>query len=175
MIEYIAAHCYWSLWSASSREDKVAGRQWYPEAFAECTVLSSESSYSIAQCAGVLAALSPRLRWSANLVAARAMVLDGTVLSGLLGRSVLNAKKILAEDFSGVSGSKVCAFFAAILGDPRAIVLDTWMLKPLGLETVTPKQYRTIARGLARAARRARVSNRDFQATVWVYLRGAKD
>jgi hypothetical protein len=75
-----------------------------------------------------------------------------------------------------LSGPKVRAFWRAIAGDRDAAVIDVWMLRAMGIDTptISPAQYERCAEALRAAARRVRVPVRDFQATVWMQVRGVK-
>lgn len=149
------------------------GRTWYKRARRQCEKLAHEHGTSLETSAGIVAALSPRVRWESNVDMARAL-LEGRPVHGLR-RNVDKARRILhGEDPAQVlRGPKVCAFYAAILGDSRAVVVDTWMLRAVNFHTDKPtqRQYDRIALQIAMAATLVGTAPAEFQAIVWVQIR----
>ncbi len=65
-------------------------------------------------------------------------------------------------------------FARAILGDPHAVVLDTWMLRTMGVTIKDVKhryQYDGIARRVCMAAALVGERTSEFQAIVWLKVR----
>ena len=150
------------------------GRTWYTSTGRWCARLSARYDVPIEAVAGIVAVLSQRKRWRENrLEAVRA--LQGKDIRAL-GTVRVKVKNILAGrvDIS-VKGPKIRAFWRAILGDPDAVVLDSWMLKAYGetRKRLTPLQYSHLANKLRRDAAYEEADSAVFQAVVWCVIRGA--
>lgn len=170
-------------YDASSADDLAQGLQWYGLAYELAAGLAG-SDYDHETCAGVIAAMSPMMNWASNIRVARALVerhrdeLPMPTAGFGLGRNVAKAWRILeGEDPTEVlSGLKVRAFYANILGDPDAVTVDRWAARiarndytDKGL--VTTREYREIADAYREAAAMRGISARDLQAAVWTYAR----
>lgn len=160
-----------------SRADSVileAGRTWYNSAnlFAHhlCDI---RTDWSLSTACGVISALSPRERWESNKAKALAFA-TGQPIRGL-GANLRRAQAVEARGLSALTGLKTAAFARAILGDPNAIVIDTWMLKPIGRKSVTNKQYKLCERALFAVAELHLMHPRDAQAAIWIVERGSPD
>jgi len=97
------------------------GLLWYRNAHDEAKRLARENGLTLRQTAGVIAAVSPGLRWERNVECAE-RIIKGEPLDGLGIRwydGVRKAKRILKGHNPDVvlKGNKVRAFFACIL-DP---------------------------------------------------------
>ena len=139
---------------AASDADRAAGREWYDRAERECHRIAAETGFSVHRIAAVIAVLSPRTRWAANVAAAeraaraarRALRDDfAAELCGGMAESVAasvaaalqdyglsdpirKAGRILAGENPAdvVGGPKVSAFFANLCGDREAVTIDVW-------------------------------------------------
>ena len=56
-----------AVYQRATREDKRAGRQWYPRARGELFLLAKEYRYSLRRMAYAAAALSNNMEWRANV------------------------------------------------------------------------------------------------------------
>jgi len=171
-----------------------AGRAWYPAAYKVARDAADLAPRGIgpAAMAKVIAALSPRVRWGANVREARAMAaaagrMDGD-LFGDLGRegaayaaaryalpeNARLAAAILAGRRVRVTGPKRGAFARAILGDLAAVTVDVWAAKAAGYDPdrLTPRRVRIITDAYTRAARMVGETPRNLQAIVWLEVRG---
>jgi hypothetical protein len=134
--------------------------------------------------AAIVAALSPRLEWRANLAAAAEIIGGGTTGLGLgLGLQRAKAYRLragaaLAASTFGRERVKVFHFWRAIMGDLQSVTLDVWAVRAMGQavpkgwldSTVT---YDRLAAVYVAAALIVGESPRDLQAIVWVQVRGA--
>jgi len=172
-------------WLATATADDIAlGLRWYGDAHAIARELSRESGrrLTIRQCAGVIAALSPRCQWGANVAGARAMVRAATagesepVVAGTRdnrakGWAIANG----ADPDAVLGGPKVRAFWANIIGDVEAVTVDVWAARACeGRENPTAptgRRYRLCAETYRRAAGRFGLTPRDAQAAVWTIYR----
>lgn len=150
------------------------GAVWYRESRREARRLSREHGVPLSRAAGVIAALSPRVRWSENVRLADDALAGRRV--GALKTSVRKAERIVngARPLDVLKGPKTRAFYRAIMGSEDAAVVDVWMLRAAGWPTdaVTPKQYERVADALRAAAMDADVATATMQATVWTEVRG---
>jgi hypothetical protein len=116
----------------STPAERRLGRQWYPNALDAARAIDPDAPE---RAAGVIAALSPRERWSVNVRNAAQLIgwIDSD--AGLEERPRLTfetqqrkAERIgYYEDALDVlRGPKERAFYKAIVGDPDAVVVDTW-------------------------------------------------
>lgn len=172
---------------------REAGRRWYANAEREARELSRVAAPGVGPvaCAGILAALSPRAQWSVNVRWAREIVGASfkreDPADALRGAQFCPAVSLPdARDKAWriahrqrpdavLRGPKVRAFWRAIAGDPDAAVLDVWMLRAMGVEgTISPKRYTELEAALRQAASTTNETVRDFQAIVWMQIRGVK-
>lgn len=182
------------LWAEVSADDLVAGIAWYDRAQKVAAALSPDNPR---MAAGVIAALSPRQKWSVNVAqAARmidaAMAGDQCPAVGMLG----NRRKAWAiangaNPEHELSGPKVRAFFANITGDHSAVTIDAWAIRAAdgdwqdwqersraGARKVSApvgNRYTDAALAYAETAEIVGLSPRDFQAAVWIHVRGAAE
>lgn len=85
-------------------------------------------------------------------------------------------KNNVARAFKGepLSGPKVRAFAAALKGDKKAIVVDTWMLKAAGYRGKAIKHRRSFKvteRAIEIAAKAHGLANTEAQAIIWMAYR----
>jgi hypothetical protein len=178
VIESLLTH-----WNAADPATRRAGRRWYDSAEAAAVELSRvlPDGMGPVTAAAIIAALSPRAQWSVNVRWAWAVALQ-SLGAGPPPVSLPDARakawriRLRERPDAVLSGPKVRAFWRAIAGDRDAAVIDIWMLRAMGIESpsVKPAQYERCAEALREAARRVRVPTRDFQATVWMQVRGVK-
>jgi hypothetical protein len=168
----------------SATPDQVAdGLAWYSVAHAEAVSLDPTNVH---RAAGIIAALSPRVRWEHNLVLARAAYENGAA-SGTLGRSCRAANAILAgaEPADVLNGPKVLAFYQ-LIADPnheRAVCIDrhaTDVAVGMRLDEAERSAWYQLHRGglyekfadcYRRAAQRLGVLPGQVQAVTWVTWR----
>ena len=162
------------LASSLSAQTRYDGSVWYHTAnvvAGELVTIRPEWSMEVA--ASVLSAFSPREKWSRNCDMARKFARGEP--TPCLGMSIRNANASILQGFTALKGRKTNAFARAISGDGDAVVIDTWMLKPLGLKSVTPKQYDMIAHTIRDIAKEVGMTPRDLQAALWNHIRGSAD
>jgi hypothetical protein len=174
--------------------ERYDAARWYPTARAIAKGFADEARIDERTAAGVVAAISPGLKWERNLICARALVLwhvggrvkrDEPVVETYAYRNVLNALRILDGEDPGVvlTGVKVRAFFHAILGENRGAVLDGHVANALRGEDAGLREVVGIRVSEYRAWRAAfaYVANVDgwdvhtLQAVVWLVHKREKD
>lgn len=173
------------MYADTSAADRAAGLAWYGRAADAAADLAARHGLPPDQAAGIIAALSPRVRWQANLRAADAVAAAATRgdsqpprVSALPG-SVLKAWRIARGNPAGsvLAGPKVRAFWRNITGDRRAVTVDVWASRAAHgrYDAPVPEKwlYDRLARAYTAAADAVGVPPRDFQGAIWVHVRGA--
>jgi hypothetical protein len=159
----------------ADEDTEQLGVGWYRESRVIARRIARRTNVSLSTAAGVLAAVSPRMRWSSNVAVAEALC-AGEPVTGVFRANLAKAERILggAKPLSVLGGDKVRAFYRAIMGDPNAVVLDVWMMRAAGWEkgTLSSKEYAQVAEALTAAAARVGLDPADFQAVVWTHVRG---
>lgn len=163
-------------WESVRPEHIAQGALWYTHANLTAADLARESGLTIERTAGVIAVLSPRCTWNQNIRRARAC-LQGERIAGL-PLCARKAEKIRdganVSDIIGPNSPKVRAFWRAILLDPSACVIDTWILRAARIDAVnlTAVRYAKLAGILTRQALAAGLSPAEYQAALWCATRG---
>jgi hypothetical protein len=103
--------------------DIVAGLSWYQQARAYCYRLSRRYGIGISTASAVVAALSPKLGWGINQIAADKLIesvmlgysgirsVDGSAIPGYNTQKYLAVAILKTDDVSLLSGDKVRAFY----------------------------------------------------------------
>jgi len=163
---------------------RIAGELWYQEANEECRTLALEFGIRHAQAIGIVAALSPNMRWERNVLAAREMLQGNMRVT--YPANVGKACGILADrdPMDVLGGNKVRSFYQNILsgGYDEAVTVDghasniaRGIRQPIARTTVTNRQYGIIARAYRNAATRRNLTPPAMQATVWLAWRASED
>lgn len=153
---------------------RASGMIWYATAQAVALELTAiRPEWSLAVSASVLSSFSPREKWTRNCSLARCFARNERC--ACLGLSIRNAHAAVEKGFNALKGRKTNAFARAIAGDDDAVVIDTWMLKPLNLRSVSPKQYDMIASVITSLAKEVGMTPRGLQASLWIHIRGSAD
>jgi len=151
---------------------------WYSDAYEACRAIADRTAIPTDTVIGIVAALSPRMRWSENLRQAELVCTTGDATHGLPDAR-MKARAILAgaPPLTILRGKKVRAFYRAICGDKNAVVIDTWILRSFRFHTnkPTPRQYDRLAARIRRRAKRLGVTPRELQAAIWVQIRGGAE
>lgn len=146
---------------------------WYREAeeVAEDVAENLGTSLEVGAC--VIAAFSPRERWSTNVSKAIAFSL-GQEPKGLKN-NLLMAQRSMTDGFDALKGLKTNAFARAIAGDTEAVVIDVWMCRAAMLDTDSPNvgQYRMLTEACKNVAAEFGLTPRTAQALIWIVVRGS--
>lgn len=165
-----------ALWHAADHAVRTAGVQWYRTARATARRLARVHSCSLATAAGVIAALSPRLGWTYNVLAADLVLGHAERVPGVFRTSLAKARRIAdgARPSAVLGGPKVRAFYRALMGDTSAAVVDVWTARAAGVDPVglSPKLYDQVARALRMGADEVGTTTSSLQAVAWVSVRG---
>lgn len=171
-----------TAYDAASAADANEGAAWYADAQAFARALAAGTTLTVDHGAGVVAALSPRVRWATNMRAAAAMVeaaervADEPVVGGLPTNRAKAWRIANGENpLDVLGGQKVRAFYANIMGDEDAVTVDVWAARAAVPDydgkTIPARMYEAIADAYRIAADARGVSPMVMQATVWVYIR----
>lgn len=174
-------HRILAAYDAAAEQHRREGEDWYESARMTARAIAETHGLSERHVAGIVAALSPRVAWSSNIAGARRIAEaiarrrpEPVVAGTLSNRRKAWAIARGAEPEAVLSGPKVRAFFANLLGDDDAVTVDVWAARAAeGISREpTPARYALIADAYRDAARLRGVSPRVMQATVWVAVRG---
>lgn len=172
--------------SSADETQLEMGRSWYPTARQFAATLHAEyPQYSYEQVAGVIAVISPQLRWSTNQARARDYINLHAIGVGakdwtpklFQGRNMRKAEAVLDGDLTAIVGPKVTAFYANLLGDEDQITIDRWhTFAAIGVNRVpSVRQRRVIQQATLRVAKKMGLTPAALQACVWVVVRGAAE
>lgn len=170
-------------WDQATAEDLAAGLSWFARSADLAESLSAGTNLTPAQCSGIIAALSPRCGWSANVRGAVAMVAAATsgasepVVAGTRANRRKGWAIATGADPSAVlSGPKVSAFWANLCGDLDAVTVDVWAARAAEGPRFKDRapdgsRYARIADAYRAAAAVVGIAPRDLQAAVWTSYR----
>ncbi len=96
---------------------------------------------------------------------------NGKPFSGYLKQVIANLRNVV--DGKTLNGPKINAFFLALKGDKKAVVVDRWMARAYGFKSVTTSNYDRIERNIRIEAGANGMEPSDFQAWKWADIRGA--
>jgi hypothetical protein len=149
-----------------------AASVWYFEAQEVAEDVAENMGASLEIGASIVAAFSPRERWSTNVAKALAFSMNKPV-SGL-SNNLRMAQNAMSYGFDALKGQKTNAFARAIAGDTDAVVIDVWMMRAAGMETDSPNktQYREISEAVRNVAAEFGITPRTAQALIWIIVRG---
>lgn len=155
-----------SVFDTATDAQITAGIDWYADAYRIASAFSHTArGLTIAQCAGVIAALSPLQSWGANVNIAGRLIEAGGLTSGYLSRGLAKANAILElDDHQAIRdtlrGLKTIAFFDGIRtrGRTDAVCIDRHAYsiavgeRVIDVPTITKPRYAAIAAAYADAA-----------------------
>ena len=146
--------------------------KWYHEASEVAREVASNMTIDLDRAACIVAAFSPRERWSVNVRKALSYSV-GMIPSGL-SNNVAMADASLVHGFDALKGLKTNAFARAIAGDQSAVVIDVWMCRAGNIGTDSPNktQYNFLADAVRDAAQLFGITPRTAQALIWIIVRG---
>ena len=149
-----------------------AASVWYFEAQEVAEDVAENMGTSLEVGASIVAAFSPRERWSTNVAKAISFSL-GNKPAGLQNNLKM-AEASLTLAFDALNGLKTNAFARAIAGDSDAVVIDVWMCRAAMLDSDSPNvgQYRMLSDAIRIVAREFGLTPRTVQALIWIIIRG---
>jgi hypothetical protein len=122
--------------------------------------------------ASIVAAFSPRERWSSNVAKALAFSMNKPVAG--LSNNLRMAESAKVSGFDALRGLKTNAFARAIAGDTDAVVIDVWMMRAASMSTDSPNkgQYLALSDAVRKVAAEHGITPRTAQALIWIIVRG---
>ena len=138
-------------------------------------------SLTVEAAATIIAAFSPRIKWSGNVRKALAFAC-GDDVRGLKAhkRTAERASRLGMMAFAAINprtAPKTFAFAHNIAGYHDAVTVDIWMCRAaeIGRDAPTIVQYRTIAECVRRIAAEYNMTPATMQALIWIVERGNTD
>lgn len=178
MVERILA-----IHAEALESEHIDGEGWYPAANEIAHLVGAVGGYTVAQGAGIIAALSPQCSWDENVVRALAFARGDKV--GAFDDALSKAKAIATghDPATVLGGRKVRSFYSNILLNENAVTVDRHAVavvygRPLSdreikiLEKIGAYTY--IAAAYRAAARTLGLSPATLQAIVWLAWRRLK-
>ena len=169
------------VYNQASPLDIATGLRWYGSAKRECTNLARRNGIKLDQAIGIVAALSPRVNWGRNVIAAQNLI-RGINGEGF-GANKIKAHKILEGSTPSdiLGGEKVRAFYSNISrpSTSQDVTIDRWAIRvTMGSEhwsskvnTPTPKQYLRMGNEYREAAALVGLKPLELQAITWVTIK----
>ena len=169
-------------WLLRATDEQVQdGKRWYTEAYvhAHRMAMSTDGRLNVAQCAAIIAHLSPMRPWQENLKKAWEFVNTGDVVA--FGAQVAGCRRAAESDDPlatfGKSAHKTRNFAKNIFGDWDGVTVDRWAVRAAGLDLDTWKggklnDYTEVAEAYRRVADRHDLWPAQVQAIVWCVIRG---
>lgn len=165
-----------NVYRAATADQIDSGMHWYESGESFVTDLALRSGHTREQIACAVAHLSPRQSWVRNKAMTTELVTTGTTRG--LGACIRRAETALvsSDPLATVRGPKTNSFARNLLGLYDSVTVDVWAYRaacPTGnVENMGPREYREIAQAYIDTAKFFGVSPAQFQAIVWVTVRG---
>lgn len=167
-----------NVFNDATPEEYDAGVSWYHDANALIGTMADETGIEHTRMAGIVAALSPRVRWATNLDAALRMARAARNRRGqpIVAGLPINRNRawLIARtgniDFN-IRGPKVNAFYRNLIGDLRAVTIDVWMLNAAGVKYANASNIRDITAAVTSIATDVGLEPAEVQAIIWVVCR----
>jgi hypothetical protein len=185
-----------ATWAGADDYARTYGPQWYGRAHEQAAELAERYGFTVAQAAGAIAAMSPRVGWGENLADADTLLSwaerardepDAPYVPEwalkLVSFSANRDRAIecltVDDPLTVLRGPKQRAFYLNIMGDATGVTVDVWATRAATrgqLDTPgTSRRYADIAAAYRTAARAVGVAPRDFQAGVWIAARATRN
>lgn len=150
-----------------------AASVWYRDAEEVAEEVARNLDATLEIGASIVAAFSPRERWSSNVSKSIEYSL-GKRPKGLQN-NLLMADNAMTMGFDALKGLKTNAFARAIAGDVDAVVIDVWMMRAANMQTDSPSktQYRALSEVTRIVANEFAITPRTTQASIWIVKRGS--
>lgn len=183
-----------AAYNLASQAEVHAGMVWYSDAKLVATALARQYGVTVRTAVGVIAALSPRNKWSRNLLDAEALLkvaqvdlkAAAEVKVCTFGANRAKALAIIEADcesdealFSILKGAKLVEFAKCILGYSDEVCIDghaysVWLGDRVALKNVpkiTKKMREQIKKDYRHAAQLLNLSAYEVQAITWCVWR----
>jgi hypothetical protein len=169
------------VYNQASHQDIIDGMNWYSEAKHQCSLLARRNAILLQTAIGVVAALSPRVNWGRNVIAAENLV-RGLQAEGF-GANKDKARRILNGEapLDVLRGNKVISFYHNIIRPkaPHHVTVDRWALRVAygpdrwsdKVNTPTDRQYLEVGNAYREAAAIVGILPLQIQAITWVSIK----
>lgn len=175
----------------ATEDQKFSGRTWYDAQREVIRDLSYTHDIPVTIVAAVVSALSPQTPWARNIAGAVRLIRAYQTGDAEPPRSVTVYYSNAIKAWSLLSGSispesafasapKTRAFWRNLCGDESHATVDIWMARACGVSNtgttsdgrMSQKLYRQLASALRAAAETVGEPVAQFQAIVWIVVRG---
>lgn len=175
------------MYNSATEEQILQGQTWYETARNTAKQFAKQYGVSYQCAAGVIAALSPRMKWGTNKDDANRILRAASQQSGIIpkcaayGANVRKAWAIAngASPAKTLGGPKVNAFYRNILGDYNGVTVDVWasrVAEPYNRHFAgKQKEYDVIAEAYTTVAIALGTFPAFVQAVCWVAVRKDAD
>lgn len=176
-----------AVYDMATADELIEGMGWYYMAHVVSVDLVTQFNVTRQQAAGVLAALSPRNKWTNNV--ANAYTVLGAVAQGMKPEdykvSTTNTNKLKAHAIAAgadpllvLGGQKVLSFYDNILEPHKStkVTIDSWQMRLAGFSHDVPslREYKLVEEALQDMAHDLALKPMQLQAVLWVTYRNAK-
>lgn len=161
-------------WLVSLYYEGEHARDWYDQAQLTCSGMAESFGLSLEQVAGIVSALSPRVRWHKNVEYARRFIRGERV--PVFSTSRRNAQRILDGEhpLDVMRGPKTRAFYSNLIGDLRHVTCDVWACRAVGEERKPAgRVYEEVSELYILASEMVGCAPAQMQAAVWAAVRGS--
>ena len=160
----------------------LEGKEWYANAKIDCLMLSHLHGVPTNTVAGMVAALSPRNRWSRNVVDAESVILHGECATvATFKTNKAKAVRILQGEWplDVLSGNKVRAFYTCIVDpltddvcvDGHAYGVACGYGQRVQVKRITDTEYTKISQAYQCVASANELAPHQVQAITWLVYR----
>lgn len=171
--------------ATATPQDVREGHLWYRRAMLWADEVGTTLGFTLAEVAGVTAALSPRNNWERNKTDATNILTAVSLKTHPLPVATFKVNRDAAlriakgEPWQSVlKGRKVRAFASALAGNAEATVVDVWMARAMtdGRRDAprSAADYEDMAAAIRYVARQRGEPVTQTQATAWVAARNAE-
>jgi hypothetical protein len=172
----VSEHSYYQCILQATLAQVEQASVWYFEAQEVAEDVAENLGVSLEVGASIVAAFSPRERWSSNVAKSLAFSMGKPVVG--LSNNLRMAESAMTNGFDALNGQKTNAFARAIAGDSDAVVIDVWMIRAAGLDAskgVNKTQYNTLVDSVCKVAKEFGLTPRTAQALIWIVKRGSAE
>jgi hypothetical protein len=173
------------MFDMATMDEIYLGCEWYAEANRQAQTICANTGYNLAAVCGIIAALSPRNKWSRNIEDVRNLLADDNAKVSTFHRNKAKAaeiKSLLNPSFDQVldiiKGDKVCSFYANILNPnlPDIVTVDShaigvWLGSRATGQSAKGDAYQTIQQAYIDTANGLGLIPCQLQAITWLTYR----
>lgn len=165
-----------NVYRRGTLEQIYEGLAWYEEEQTDVANLAIEFGHTPEQVAAAMAHMSPKTPWARNKVMCRELLETGSTrgMSGPIERA--KSALVSATPIEDMRGPKTTSFAKNLVGRYETVTVDVWAYRaacPSGdVEKMGIREYRLIENAYVATAKHFGISPAQFQAIIWVIVRG---